>query len=141
VQKVLRVRGGDSGSWKRPRKEELKCFFLAKGRRCARRVRISIGAGILGKGSYFRVFLIIFTILCLDWSKLHVSICFPHCFIEFLGSIWWRIILFPFRVMNMVKLFKKAFWKFSLDIKIACYLDVKVHFSSSWKEEESWIQA
>jgi len=54
---------------------------------------------------------------------------------------WWRIILFPFRVMNMVKLFKKAFWKFPLDIKIACYLDVKVHFSSSWKEEESWIQA
>jgi len=54
---------------------------------------------------------------------------------------WWRIILFPFRFMNMVKLFKKAFWKFSLDIKIACYLDVKVHFSSSWKEEESWIQA
>jgi len=56
-------------------------------------------------------------------------------------SWWWRIILFPFRVMNMVKLFKKAFWKFPLDIKIACYLDVKVHFSSSWKEEESWIQA
>jgi len=42
--------------------------------------------------------------------------------------------------MNMVKLFKKAFWKFPLDIMIACYLDVKVHFSSSWKEEESWIQ-
>jgi len=42
--------------------------------------------------------------------------------------------------MNMVKLFKKAFWKFPLDIKIASYLDVKVHFSSSWKEEESWIQ-
>ena len=54
---------------------------------------------------------------------------------------WWRIILFPFRVMNMVKLFKKAFWKFPLDIKITSYLDVKVHFSSSWKEEESWIQA
>ena len=43
--------------------------------------------------------------------------------------------------MNMVKLFKKAFWKFPLDIKIASYLDVKVHFSSSWKEEKSWIQA
>ena len=56
-------------------------------------------------------------------------------------TTWWRIILFPFRVMNMVKLFKKIFWKFPLDIKIACYLDVKVHFSSSWKEEESWIQA
>jgi len=55
--------------------------------------------------------------------------------------IWWRIILFPFKVMNMVKLFKKDFWKFPLDIKIACYLDVKVHLSSSWKEEESWIQA
>jgi len=40
----------------------------------------------------------------------------------------------------MVKLFKKAFWKFPLDIKIACYQDVKVHFSSSWKKEESWIQ-
>ena len=53
---------------------------------------------------------------------------------------WWRIILFSFKVMNMVKLFKKAFWKFLLDIKIASYLDVKVHFSSSWKEEESWIQ-
>jgi len=31
----------------------------------------------------------------------------------------------------MVKLFKKAFLKFPLDIKIANYLDVKVHFSSS----------
>ena len=40
----------------------------------------------------------------------------------------------------MVKLFKKAFWKFPPDIKIASYLDVKVHFSSSWKENESWIQ-
>jgi len=56
-------------------------------------------------------------------------------------TTWWRIILFPFRVMNMVKLFKKAFWKFPLEIKMACYLDVKVHLSSSWKEEESWIQA
>ena len=28
------MRGGDSGSWKRPGREELKCFFLAKGRRC-----------------------------------------------------------------------------------------------------------
>jgi len=37
-------------------------------------------------------------------------------------------------------MFNKDFWKFPLDIKIACYLDVKVHFSSSWKEEESWIQ-
>ena len=55
------------------------------------------------------------------------------------GGTWWRIILFSFRVMNMVKLFKKAFWKFPLDIKIACYLDV--NFSSSWKKEESWIQA
>jgi len=43
--------------------------------------------------------------------------------------------------MNIVKLFKKAFWKFPLGIKIASYLDVKVHFSSSWKEEESRIQA
>jgi len=42
--------------------------------------------------------------------------------------------------MNMVKLIKKAFWKFPLDIKIVCYLDVKVHFSSLWKEKESWIQ-
>jgi len=33
--------------------------------------------------------------------------------------------------MNMVKLIKKAFRKFAQDIKIACYLDVKVHFSSS----------
>jgi len=55
-------------------------------------------------------------------------------------KLWWRIILFPFRFMNMVKLFKKAFWKFPLDIKIASYLYVNVHFSSSWKEEESWIQ-
>ena len=45
------------------------------------------------------------------------------------------------RTSRKVKLFKKAFWKFPLDIKIVSYLDVKVHFSSSWKEEESWIQA
>ena len=51
---------------------------------------------------------------------------------------WWRIILFPFRVMNMVKLFKKAFSKFPLDIKIACYLDVKVPFTKL-KRRRWWI--
>jgi len=31
--------------------------------------------------------------------------------------------------MNMVIMIKKAKWKFSWDIKIASYLDVKVHFT------------
>jgi len=76
--------------------------------------------------------------IVLSWCHFMIS---QVLFLPQVIPHWWRIILFSFRFMNMVKLFKKAFWKFSLDIKIACYLDVKVHFSSLWKEEESWIQA
>jgi len=34
---------------------------------------------------------------------------------EMLFINWWRINLFSFRVMNMVKLFTKAFWRRELN--------------------------
>ena len=82
---------------------------------------------------------------CLGYSKLrHIIPLLPRV------GAWPRPIVSlldeglscsPLELWIWWSLFKKAFWKFPLDIKIACYLDVKVHFSSSWKDEESWIQA